>query len=379
MSDTPRDFAHTQHPDSDPPPAGPFSKDAVEHFAIALDAIVLGTPVPETDDRPLALLTTTAGEIQRRGGTWQTVNGPQSATPIDAATKHRIWEDLMAQNGPVPVPGIAQSHHQTVIGRLRAVMQPWVAIDDEKPEQVRPARTRRLHVVPDVQPLATLALIIAVLIGIGAGFSGIVDPGDPMVTPTASAEGVAGLTGQASPADAQAAVPTADPADEFQRPISIGAGACTVEPRPVEDVAAILRNPGPVTPRAYLPATTPDPAVAEEVARFGRTYLACEYAGPVNSDRALQTPRYIHEDPANAYFREAGGASDIATPDERKQLASLALGEDYRANLFLVRDLAISREELEALRRLRHRMFHQAPQLRRQPTFFRPDRLDLPS
>jgi hypothetical protein len=352
MSDTPRHPDHTRHPHPNLPPLGREPADDVERFAAALDAIVLGAPAPQIDDRPLAHLTAAAGAIQKRHGSRTTANGPRSATSISQTRKQQIWEDLMAQYAPVPEPEIAQPRQQALIDRLQAVMQPWVAVNDQGPARKRKATTGVFRFVPDLQPLATCALVIAVLIAIGAGFSGIAEPEGPAVTPPASAEGLAGLAGSATPgspeAEAAAAVPTADPFDEFQRPIPIDASSCPVEPRSTEEIAAFLRDPGPVTPRAYLPATAPDRAVAAEVARVGRTYLACEYAEPVNVDRALQTPRFIHEDPANAYFREAGGAADVATPEEREQLAALVLGEDPWASQFMVTELAISREEWEA-------------------------------
>jgi len=77
-------------------------------------------------------------------------------------------------------------------------------------------------------------------------------------------------------------------------------------------------------------------------------YLACQYAEPVNTNRALQTPRFIYEDRTNAYFREAGGARDIATTEEREQLASQVLGEDPGSSQTILTGLAISRVEMEA-------------------------------
>lgn len=347
---------HTPHRDL--PPPGQGSSEPIERFAAALDAVVLGTPTPGIDDASFARLVRTAARIQQRDGVWMTPNGPRSATALGEARKHHIWEDLMSYYPASPTSTTAHVRQPATLGRLGALMQPWVTVDDERPARRRRVSGGPLRFIPDLQPMTTFALVIAVLIGIGTVFSSIVDPGNPGVTPTASAEGLAGTTGQASPeaapsavpptAAAPAAVPTADPGDEFQRPIPVDEGTCPFEPRPLDEIAAFLRDPGPVTPRAYLPATAPDPAVAEEVARTARTYLACEYGGPVNIDRALQTPRFIYENPANAYFREAGGAPDIATPEEREQLVTLTLGEDYRSNLFLVTDLAISRDEYEA-------------------------------
>jgi hypothetical protein len=352
MSDTPRPPDHTRHLHPNLPPPGREPADDVERFAAALDALVLGAPAPQIDDRPLAHLTAAAGAIQKRHGSRTTANGPRSATSISQTRKQQIWEELMMHYAPVPEPGTVQPRQQALIDRLQAVMQPWVAVNDQGPEHKRKATTGVLRFVPDLQPLATCALVIAVLIVIGAGFSGIAEPEGPAVTPPASAEGLAGLAGSATPgspeAEAAAAVPTADPTDEFQQPIPVGDSTCPFEPRPIEEIAAFLRDPGPVTPRAYLPATTPDPAVAEEVARAARTYVACNRAPPINTNRALQTPRFIHEDRANAYFREAGGAADVATPEEREQLASLVLGEDPWASQFMVTELAISRQEADA-------------------------------
>jgi len=285
-----------------------------------------------------------------------TADAFQPASPLGEARKHQIWEDLMSQYPASSGSTTAHARQPATLGRLAALMHPWVIIEDERPARRRRASAGPLRFVPDLQPVTTFALVIAVLVAIGAVFSTLADPGHPDVTPTASAEGLAGLTGQASPEaapstvppTAPAAAPTADPGDEFQRPIPVGEGTCPFEPRPIEEIAAFLRDPGPVTPRAYLPATTPDAAVAEEVARVARTYVACEYAGPVNVDRALQTPRFIYEDQANAYFREAGGTTDRATPEEREQLASQVFGENPSASQPLVTELAISRAEYEA-------------------------------
>lgn len=337
----------TPHPDLPPPGRGP--SEPVERFAAALDAVVLSMPPPETGDSSFAHLVVAAARIQQRDGVSMTPNGPRSATALGEARKHLIWEDLMAHYPASPGSATADARQPAPLGRLGALMQPWVTIDDERPARRRRASTKMFRFLPDPQPVTTVALVIAVLIAIGAAFSNLADPGNPGVTPTASAEGIAGLAGQASPGAAPSTVPpTADPGDEFQRPVPVGEGTCPVEPRSIEEIAAFLRDPGPVTPRAYLPATTPDPAVAEEVARAGRMYLACQYAGPVNVDRALQTPRFIHEDRANAFFREAGGATDKATPEEREQLASQVLGEDPSANQTIVTELAISRAEYEA-------------------------------
>lgn len=352
MPDAPRHRNHVQHPDLPPPGRG--SGDAVERFAEALDALVIGAPDPtmnNANDRSLAHLTATAGAIQRRDGVWMTVNGPTSATPIGEARKRQIWENLMAQYARDTSPASTGTAQAPMIGRLGALMQPWVSVDEERPTRNRRASTGLLRFVSDLQPATTFALVIAVLIAIGAAFAGIAEPGGPGVTPTASAEGLAGLTSQASPAavspTAPATAPTAVPGDEFQQPIPTGDGTCTVEPRPIEEIAAILRDPGPVTPRAYLPATTPDRATAEEVARAGRTYIACEYAEALNTDRALQTPRFIYEDQANAFYRETGGATDTATREEREQLATLVLGQDPWASQIIVTELAISRAEYE--------------------------------
>lgn len=354
MPDAPRHPDHAHHPHPDLPPPGREAADATERFAEALDAFVIGVPAQEFENRSLARLTATAGAIQRRDGVWMTPNGHQSATTLGEGRKQQIWEDLMAHYPASSGSTTAQARQPAPFSRFAALMQPWVEVDDERPARGRKATAGPLRFAPDVQPATTFALVIAVLIGIGAAFSTIVDPGSPGVTPTASAEGLAGIVGQTGPATPGsratelAALPTADPADEFQRPIPVGGAACPVEPRPIEEIAVFLRDPGPVTPRAYLPATAPDPAVAAEVARVGRMYLACEYAGPVNVDRALQTPRFIYEDRANAYFREAGGAPDIATPKEREQLVALALGEDPGASQIIVTEQAISREESEA-------------------------------
>lgn len=348
MPDTSRHPDHAQHPHPDLPPPGKESPDAVERFASALDALVMGTPGLETNDlneRSLAHLTATAGEIQRHDGAPGTARGFRPTVSIGEARKQRIWEDLMARYAPETIPETTRTWQPAPIGRLRALMQPWVAIDDE-PARQRKATSGPLRFVPDLQPVTTFALVVAVLIAIGVGFAGIVEPGGPTVTPTASARGLAGNTGPATPGSPPAspgaevaAVPTADPDDEFQRPIPTGDGACEVEPRPLEEIAAFLRDPGPVTPRAYLPAATPDPAIAEEVALAGRRYVAC------NVDRALETPRFIYADPANAYFREGGSGSDLATREEREWLAALVLGEDYQRSRVIVTDLAMSRPD----------------------------------
>lgn len=349
---------HTPH--SDLPPPGRRSSEPVERFAAALDAVVLGAPTAETTDSTFGHLVATSERIQQRAGVWMTFDGPHSATTLGEDRKQRMWEDLMAHHAPTPSPATAPTAHPAPLRRLGALMQPWITIDDERPARRRRGSTGPLRFMPDPQPAITFAMVIAVLIAIGAAFSSLVDPGNPGVTPTASAEGIAGLAGQASPeatppavpptapAAAPAAAPTADPGDEFQRPVPVGDDACPAEPRPIEEIAAFLRDPGPVTPRAYLPASTPDPAVAEEVARAGRTYLACAGATPLNTDRALQTPRFIYEDRANAFFREAGGATDKAAPEEREQLASLVLGEDPWASQTIVTELAISLAEYEA-------------------------------
>lgn len=332
-------------------------RDTVERFARALDGLVASGAEPGSGgDLSLAHLIATASSIQRHDGVWMSHTGPQSAMPIGEQTKRRIWEDLMAQHASTltsPATVTRRSAIDPVVGRIGAVMNPWVESADQRPARRR-ANSGVLRFVPDLQPLTTLALVIATVIAITAAFSGIAERGGPAVTPPASAEGLAGLSAQhepTTPADVLEAVPTADPADEFQRPIPLDDADCPTELRSSEEIAAILRDPGPVTPRAYLPATTPEPAVAEEVARAGRTYIACAYAMyamPVNTDRALQTPRFIYEQPTNAFFRAAGGAADLATPDERAELVRLMLGEDFRANRLLVTDLAVSREEYEA-------------------------------
>lgn len=361
MTDTPRHDDRGQHHRSDLPPPGPPSDDPAERFAKALDAFVLGMPVPETDDATdssLVRLTASARRIQGRHGSRMSASGPQSATPIGQARKQQIWEDLMAQYAHDLGPATAPTAQASTVGRIAALMQPWVAIDDERPAKGRRASAGPLRFVPDLQPVTTFALVIAVLIAIGAAFSTIVDPGTPGVTPTASAEGLAGIMGQTgpatpgSPATAPAATivipPTADMLDQFHQPIPTGVRACTIEPRPSSQIAAFFQDPGPTTPRAYLPAIEPHPFVANVVAMAGRTYLACERAGVVNTDRALQTGRFIFEDPTNGTFRAAGGATDLATREEQKQLVTLALGEDYRSNLFLVSDRAVSQEEYDA-------------------------------
>lgn len=360
---TPRD-TDARHPHSDllPPGSAKESRDTAERFADALDALVLDARAPEMHDakeRALGHLTTTAADIQRRHGTGVTANRAVSATPIGETRRRQIWEDLMARHVPDTSPALASTAQASMIERLGALMQPWVATDDERPARGLRASTGPRRFVPDPQPVMTFALVIAVLIAVGAGFSAIVAPGGPGVTPTASAEGLAGLNGQtgratpespAGQATSSAAVPTADPTDEFQRPLPIDDSTCAIEPRPLDEIAAFLRDPGPVTPRAYLPATTPNRATAEDVARAGRTYIACAFGPgtPVNTDRALQTPRFIYEQPANGYSRQSGGATDLATKEEREELARLVFGTDLQAGWILVSDLAISRSEYEA-------------------------------
>lgn len=92
-------------------------------------------------------------------------------------------------------------------------------------------------------------------------------------------------------ATSESATPSADAAS--LQPIS--PGECDVEPRSLEEVAAIMRNRGDMVPRQYVPVTDVEPSVAQEVARAQRAWEACSARGLPGERRALESPRYIAE------------------------------------------------------------------------------------
>lgn len=309
---------------------------SVERFAGALDALVAGTSPRPIDPAPLGGLVSAAERIQRIDGVVHDPAGPLSATRIDVAHRHRIWEDLMKTSTR---PAAASSSGST---RARSIpsLNPWVAESNGDTRWDRIAGPRRrasttgvLRFIPDIQPLTTFLMVIALLVAIGAGFSSLGQPGAPGVTPTAAATGDRGIAAQASPeADAEIAgidAPFVDPNATVE---------CAVEPRPLEEVAAFLRDPGPLSERAYLPATGVDPNVAVEIAGTGRFYSNC--AVSQNAIRALATPRKIHEDPVNTYYLEAGGGLSTVGTAERKALSEALLDPEPRT--YVIQDDAVS-------------------------------------
>ena len=300
-------------------PIGP-DRAGVERFAGALDALVTGAPPPPVENDSLGRLVSAAERIQRIDGVVDTPAGPLPATRMDVAQRHQIWEDLMRTS---PRPAVA-SHGST---RALAVpsLNPWVAEAEPAPRWDRFEGPRRrsstgpLRFIPDIQPLTTFLMVIALLVAIGAGFSSLGQPGGPGITPTASATGDRGIGAQASP-EAVAKIagidaPFVDPNASVE---------CNVEPRPLEEVAAFLRDPGPLSERVYLPATAADPEVAVEIAGAGRAYSVC------GGGRELKTPRMIFEDPANTYYREAGGGLSTVGTAERKTLSAALLDVNPR-------------------------------------------------
>lgn len=293
---------------------------SVERFAGALDALVAGTSPRPIDPAPLGGLVSAAERIQRIDGVVHDPAGPLSATRIDAAHRHRIWEDLMKTSTR---PTAASSSGST---RARSIpsLNPWVAESNGDTRWDRIAGPRRrasttgvLRFIPDIQPLTTFLMVIALLVAIGAGFSSLGQPGAPGVTPTAAATGDRGIAAQASPAAvaeiAGIDAPFVDPNASVE---------CDVEPRPLEEVAAFLRDPGPWSERAYLPANTADPDVAVEIAEAGRTYSAC------GGGREHETPRKIFENPHNTYYKESGGGLHTVGVAERKALSKALLDPD---------------------------------------------------
>ena len=313
----------------------------VEQLAGALDALVTGTSPPPIDDVPLAQLATAAERIQRIDGVVDTPAGPLPATRIDAARRNQIWEDLMKASSPrvtVASPNFARA--------LPApALNPWVADMDPAPDwsgiggpRRRASSTGVLRFVPDIQPAVTFLMVIALLVAIGAGFSSLAQPGGPSVTPTAAATGDGGIVAQTSPK----ATPGIDA--PFMDPDA--STACLVEPRPQEEVAAFLQDPGPVSERAYLPVTEAAPPIAVEIARAGRVYSACGEGGQAFR-RALETPRKIHEDPANMYYTTAGGSRNTVGIAERKALSEALLDLDPEAYA-VVSDAVWTYEEAKA-------------------------------
>ena len=108
------------------------------------------------------------------------------------------------------------------------------------------------------------------------------------------------------------ASPEASPAttDQWLQPIT--SDECDVQPRTLDEVAAIMRDPGDAPPREYLPASPVDPAVAKDAATTARAWRSCSWQGLAAQRRALESPRFISElgavyaiDPANfASFEE---------------------------------------------------------------------------
>lgn len=305
---TPRD-TDARHPHSDlpPPGSGKESRDTAERFADALDALVLGARAPDVhdaSDRSLGHLTTTAADIQRRHGTGVTANRAVSATPIGETRRRQIWEDLMARHARATSPVMTPTAQASTIGRLGALMQPWVAIDDERPARDRRASTGLLRFVPDPQPVTTLALVIAVLIAVGAGFSAIVAPGGPGVTPTASAEGLAGLNGQTGPATPGS--PEAGPAAAPTAESSPVTKSCPVAPLTDAEIATIRDEGSRLPERAYVPVTTASPERVSSLNDAIRVSRACGEATSTNANiaYALITDRWLIENPLGPSDRQ---------------------------------------------------------------------------
>lgn len=321
MPDAPQSFRHQ-----------PTAPD-VELLAGALDDLVDGIQPRRIADAPLAHLAETAKRLQRIDGVIQTATGPIAATRIDADRKARIWEDLMngSRSRPHTMPAAPAS------ARAVPSMNPWV--EDEEVASLwggitgprrRASSTRALRFIPDFQPTTTFLMVIALLIAIGAGFSSLGQPGGPGITPTASATGDRGIAARASPeATAGIDAPFLDPNASVD---------CPVEPRSQEEVAAFLQDPGPVSERAYLPTTDADPTVAMDVAQVGRSYPACG-AGGQDLRRTLETPRKIHEDPANSFYVGAGGRRFTVSIAEQKSLSEALLDPDPRT--YVIQDEAV--------------------------------------
>ncbi len=310
---------------------------SVERLAGALDALVTGMP-PPIDGVEVTGLVSAAERIQRIDGVVYSPAGPLPATRIDAAHRNQIWGNLMTMAAPrvtTASPGSARA-------LPLPALNPWVADAEPAPDWSGIGGPRRrastagiLRFVPDIQPAMTFLMVIALLVAIGAGFSGLGPPGGPGITPTASAPGDRAIVAQASPETA-AGVDT-----PFLHPVR--AIDCTVEPRPLEEVAAFLQDPGPVRPPGYLPATDADPRVAVEIARAGRAYNACGHKGQ-SYTRALETPRKIHEDSHNSFSNATSGSLSIA---EERTLSEALLDPDPEAYVFLS-DSVWTYEEAEA-------------------------------
>lgn len=302
---------------------------SVELLAKALDDLVRGVQSPWTEDVPLAHLATAAAHLQRIDGVIQSPTGPVAATRIDAGRKRRIWEDLM--NGSArQVAGLSTAPASP---RSALSMNPWVDGAEAASRWVGIAEPRRrtsstgvLWFIPDIQPTTTFLMVIALLVAIGAGFSSLGQPGGPGITPTALANGDRGIAAMASPeAPFGINAPFIDPDASID---------CTVKPRPQEEVAAFLQDPGPVSERAYLPTTGVDPTAAVEIVQTSRTYSACGDKGQTYT-RALETPRKIYEDPTNSSSMAVGGGFSTVSIAERKALSEALLDPDPNTYVLL--------------------------------------------
>lgn len=233
-------------------------------FADALDAMVLGFA---TSSQPSAL-DDFALALQAMPHTDTTSPDAPPATPLDAATRQRIWRDLMRDQATSATPPQTPGTPSSALS-----LNPWVGPEPvAAPASKRPS-SRALRFVPSFQTSSSVVIMVSVLALIFASFSVLLDEDDAPPTTTPG-------FGSSTPTNS-----AEDDDFSFLQPIS--PDECVVStPIPGESMETAS------TTHDYVPVTQPNQDIAYDVAQAARNYFACFATGTSGLTDSIQTEKH---------------------------------------------------------------------------------------
>jgi len=142
------------------------------------------------------------------------------------------------------------------------------------------------------------------------------------------------------------ATPSATPDDAaWLAPIS--PDECDVDARSLEEVAAFIEDPGETVPRDYGIVGPADPVTAAEVSRADRVWHSCNLFEGAAERRAMESPRYIHQESPNA-LANVSPEEQQATYRAMRHLSEEVISEDYQT--YRIDSSATFQQELQAIR-----------------------------
>jgi hypothetical protein len=103
---------------------------------------------------------------------------------------------------------------------------------------------------------------------------------------------------------------------------------CSVEPRTLDEVAALMQDPGETIPRQYGPVQPVSDDQALDISQANRQFQACRLTGNSGDWRAMVSPRLIYEGQGSPYTNWFAGVTYEEYVAQNRELSEALLPDD---------------------------------------------------